>query len=86
MTAAISSKMLERARDQLYFEGITVAEWARQRGFSEQLTYSLLAGRLRAKRGRAHDIAVALGLKPSQEETKVLANRAPLWQDAEGSS
>lgn len=43
-----------------------MADWARERGFSLQLTYSVLNGRLRARRGESHRIAVALGLKPDR--------------------
>lgn len=62
---AISTHDLERAKQHFYASGTSVAEWARAKGFNLQLTYSVLSGRLRAKRGQAHHIAVALGLKAS---------------------
>lgn len=55
---------LAAVRHRFWVEGLSVAEWAASNGFSPATTYSLLAGRLRARRGEAHRIAVALGLKP----------------------
>jgi len=43
--------------------GITVADWARERGFGPQLVYAVLTGRRQCVRGQSHDIAIALGLK-----------------------
>lgn len=60
----IPEDALESARRKFFIEGESVADWARERGFSLQLTYSVLNGRLRARRGQSHRIAVALGLKP----------------------
>lgn len=50
--------------------GISVAEWARSRGFAPALVYRVLHGETKARRGQTHEIAVALGLKrpPTQEE------------------
>ena len=66
----ISSTELDAVKRRFYSEGICVADWARSHGFSSQLTYSLLAGRQRARRGEAHRIAVALGLKPDSHSQK----------------
>lgn len=62
--AQISSADLEQVRSRFFYSGESVADWARTRGFNLQLTYSVLSGRLRARRGKAHEIAMALGLKP----------------------
>ena len=43
--------------------GISVAEWARVRGFSTALVYQVLEGRRKCMRGQSHRIALALGLK-----------------------
>ncbi|WP_153117014.1 DNA-binding protein [Rhodocyclus tenuis] len=56
---------LAAVRQRFWARGETIAEWAASNGFSPATTYSLLAGRLRARRGEAHRIAVALGLKPA---------------------
>ncbi len=44
-------------------EGVSIAEWARARGFDHKMVYRVLAGEVKGKRGKAHEIAVALGLK-----------------------
>lgn len=74
----IPEDALESARRRFFIEGESVADWARERGFSLQLTYSVLNGRLRARRGQSHRIAVALGLKPerSAAQAQVAASRA----------
>lgn len=43
--------------------GVSVAEWARARGFSTSLVYQVLEGRRKCLRGQSHQIAVALGIK-----------------------
>jgi gp16 family phage-associated protein len=64
----ISTVDLERLRARFFDSGESVADWARTHGFSLQLSYSVLSGRLRAKRGKAHEIAVALGLKHPENQ------------------
>jgi len=53
----------EQARLWLEARGIVTSDWARQNGFSPELVYGVLTGRLRGRRGQAHEIAVALGVK-----------------------
>jgi gp16 family phage-associated protein len=58
-----SASLVERARAAFEESGISVAEWARARGFSSGLVYQVLEGRRKCVRGQSHQIAVALGLK-----------------------
>jgi gp16 family phage-associated protein len=51
-------------RAEFLRRGISVSEWARDRGLSAHLTYQILAGRRIGLRGQSHKIAVLLGLKP----------------------
>lgn len=44
-------------------EGISVAEWARAKGYKLRTVYAVLSGRLKSQRGIGHRIAVDLGLK-----------------------
>lgn len=44
-------------------EGISISEWARDHGFNVITVYRVLSGRVKGKRGEAHKIAVALGIK-----------------------
>lgn len=53
----------EEARAWFGYAGISVAQWARENGFSEPLVRAILAGHKRCLRGQSHNIAVALGLK-----------------------
>lgn len=48
-----------------YFEqsGISVADWARSKGFNLVLTRMVVAGQRKCLRGQSHQIAVALGMK-----------------------
>lgn len=58
-------KMLSReeVRESFIANGQTVVDWALERGFKPAEVYSVLGGKNRGRRGRGHDIAVALGLK-----------------------
>lgn len=48
-------------------QGLSVTEWAAAHGFRREDVYAVLGGRTRGRRGEAHRIAVALGIKPSVE-------------------
>lgn len=51
--------------------GMSIAEWARENGFSASLVYHLLAGRNRGVRGQSHRIAVALRLKRGSRDGRL---------------
>jgi gp16 family phage-associated protein len=65
MYDVMAEKLLDSSRAKALFEdaGISVAEWARTRGFSTGLVYQVLEGNRKCMRGQSHRIAVALGLK-----------------------
>ena len=44
-------------------QGLTIREWADERGFPPDLVYAVLSGRIKGSRGLSHEIAVSLGLK-----------------------
>lgn len=49
---------------QLFVDhGRSIGEWADSRGFSRPMVYAVLNGRSTGRRGMAHHIALALGLK-----------------------
>lgn len=54
---------LSKVKERFATEGISIAEWARANGFKRHLVYRVIDGRCKATRGKAHRIAVALGLK-----------------------
>lgn len=51
------------ARAEFTRRGISIAEWARERGFSAELTRMVLQNKRKCLRGQSHQIAVALGIK-----------------------
>jgi gp16 family phage-associated protein len=44
-------------------KGISIAAWARAKGYDADLTRAILRGERAAIRGQSHNIAVELGLK-----------------------
>ncbi|MDR7298657.1 gp16 family phage-associated protein [Pelomonas aquatica] len=59
---------LAHVKHQFYVRGEEISGWALAHGFSAAMVYSVLNGRCKARRGQAHRIAVALGLKETPEE------------------
>jgi len=53
----------EQVRAFFETNGISMADWARARGFSVRLTRLVAAGKRRCLRGQSHQIAVELGMK-----------------------
>lgn len=53
----------ETLRKMFVEDGLSVAQWAREHGFSAPLVYAVLNGRNLASRGESFRIAVALGLR-----------------------
>jgi len=45
-------------------EGIPISQWAMSHGFKPQEVYAFVSGKTTGVRGRAHQIAVALGVRP----------------------
>lgn len=58
------TKASKRVRAMLFAKGISLRDHCRAKGVSYQAAKDLLTGRSNGSRGRAHDAAVALGLKP----------------------
>lgn len=65
------SKTPEQVKQEFISQGITVATWAENHGFIPQEVYKILNGQSKGNFGRAHQIAVALGLKPAPKQEKV---------------
>ena len=61
----------EQIKEQFSREGRTFADWARENGFRRADVSRVINGLSRCSRGKCHDIAVKLGMKPrpkSQED------------------
>lgn len=57
-------KSAEQALADLEQQGVSVAEWARQHGFSLSTVNNVLKGKTAGRFGVGHRIKVALGMKP----------------------
>ena len=58
------------ARAWLEFQGITIAQWARDHEKSDSLVREILAGKKKCHRGESHNIAVLLGMKEGVVTTR----------------
>lgn len=54
-----------RFLNNLRSNGITVAQWSRERGFRPVAVSHVLNGQNKAMYGTGHQIAIALGMKPA---------------------
>lgn len=61
----------EQSRAVFRANGTTVADWARERGFSVELTRMVLAGKRKCLRGQSHNIAVALRIKAGATDQSI---------------
>jgi gp16 family phage-associated protein len=57
------AKKASQVKAQFMAEGVSIAQWARVRGFNVVMVYRVIAGTVKGRRGEAHRIAVELGLK-----------------------
>jgi gp16 family phage-associated protein len=53
-------------RKEFERKGISIASWARAKGFETNLVFEVLSGRKKGIRGQSHKIAVELGLKAGE--------------------
>lgn len=62
----------QQRKQQFINSGESVVEWAEKNGFKEKkdltAVYRVLNGQSPARRGKHHEIAVKLGLKPNPEK------------------
>lgn len=57
----------EQVKQRLRMQGITTTKWAAAHGYTRNEVYRVLNGQAKAHYGKAHEIAVKLGMK--QPET-----------------
>lgn len=53
----------DEVKENLQIRGLSIAEWARENGFSPKQVYQALNAKHKPTRGKSHQIAVKLGLK-----------------------
>lgn len=58
----------DQIKNRFHREGRTFTSWAKEHGYTANQVYRVLNGTDKAKYGKAHEIAVKLGLKPNPEQ------------------
>lgn len=58
----------DTVKARLKAEGKTITQWAVEHGYPRVDVYRVLGGQYRGNYGKAHEIAVKLGLKPDPEK------------------
>lgn len=58
----------EQVKTKFQREGKTFTHWAAEHGYPRNAVYRVLNGTDKAVYGRAHEIAVKLGLKPQPDK------------------
>jgi gp16 family phage-associated protein len=57
----------EKVKQRFHQRGETFTNWAKQHGYTRNEVYRVLNGQAKANYGKAHDIAVKLGLKDPEK-------------------
>jgi len=63
----------EQVKQRLRAAGTTITEWADRNGYKRNAVYRVLNGFDKAHYGKAHEIAVKLGIKPQPESSSIAA-------------
>lgn len=71
-----------QVKRQLRARGQTITQWSRDHGYSRRDVYDVLNGVSKGNFGRAHEIAVALGMKVPEEEPSTPSATRNLQQRA----
>lgn len=58
----------DQVKDQFQSRGLTFSQWASDNGYRVNEVYRVINGQSKAKYGKAHEIAVKLGLKPDANQ------------------
>ena len=63
MATATKALTADQVKERFRQAGITFTQWAEENGYTRNEVYRVLNGQAKANYGRAHEIAVKLGLK-----------------------
>ncbi|MDN3441075.1 DNA-binding protein [Psychrobacter sp. APC 3279] len=55
----------KKFKDDLHAQGLTINDWAAENDYPVAEVYKVLSAERKGLYGRAHEIAVAVGLKPT---------------------
>jgi gp16 family phage-associated protein len=56
-------KTAEQVKEDFLRQGISISGWAKQHGFSKSTVHRVIAGETHNRWGKAHKVAVLLGMK-----------------------
>lgn len=56
-------KSIDEVKAEFRYQGITIAQWARDHNYSYHTVQNVLSGKSKFTHGKAHEIAVLLQLK-----------------------
>ncbi|KMK50592.1 hypothetical protein RO21_10750 [[Actinobacillus] muris] len=59
----LQAKTPKQVKEGFAKQGKTLTQWAEENGYNRDYVYLVLNGNVKAKYGKAHEIAVKLGLK-----------------------
>lgn len=68
MAAATKALTAEQVKQRFKSRGKTITAWAEENGYTRNEVYRVLNGQAKANYGKAHDIAVKLGLKVAEAD------------------
>lgn len=68
MATATKALTATQVKERFRQRGKTITAWAEENGYTRNEVYRVLNGQAKANYGKAHDIAVALGLKVPDTE------------------
>jgi gp16 family phage-associated protein len=60
----------DQVKHRLRLKGVTITQWAADRGYTRNEVYRVLNGQAKAHYGKAHEIAVELGMKPDDSDAQ----------------
>lgn len=63
------TKTPEQVKADLVAQGLTLSQWARSRNYTPREVCMVLNGQVKGRYGKAHEIAVALGIKASPQQS-----------------
>jgi gp16 family phage-associated protein len=58
-----TKKTPTQVKEDLRKDGKTIAQWAKENGYTRRQVYAVLNGQIKGHFGRSHEIAKKLGLK-----------------------
>lgn len=61
-------KTPDQVKADFLASGITISQWAREHNYTPREVSLVLNGQIKGRYGKGHDIAVALGIKPSIQQ------------------